>query len=178
MPNLNLLRHPDTPCPAIDSLQVELERCAGNGIMLHYRLTGDLSTILLPEPKPAVETDGLWQHTCFELFAAHAGTPAYYEFNFSPSGQWAAYAFENYRQRRPWTLSRPPVLALTQTRNELMLTAKIAVSELPFDGGVDSLQLGLSAVVESMTGGISYWALQHPGERPDFHDRAGFVCLL
>ncbi|WP_374088758.1 DOMON-like domain-containing protein [Methylomicrobium lacus] len=178
MPNLNLLCHPDTPSPAIDSLQVELERCAGNAILLHYRLTGDLSRILIPAPKPAAETDGLWQHTCFELFVAKTGTPAYYEFNFSPSGQWAAYAFGAYRQRRPWTLCRPPVLALTQTRNELMLTAKIAAPELPFDGGVDSLQLGLSAVVESTTGDLSYWALRHPGDRPDFHDRAGFVCRL
>jgi len=174
----NLHCHIDTPCPAVHSLQFELERCPGGPIKLRYRLTGDLTKILIPESKPPIATDGLWRHTCFELFVARTDTPAYYEFNFSPSGQWAAYAFSGYRTRMPWTISRPPIIELTQTRNESRLTARIADAELLFESNEHALQLGVSAVIESVDGALSYWALHHPSERPDFHERTGFVCPL
>jgi hypothetical protein len=40
------------------------------------------------------------------------------------------------------------------------------------------LRLGLAAVIERTDGGHSYWALTHPGDRPDFHDPAGFVLQI
>ena len=45
--------------------------------------------------------DDLWQHTCFELFIGAKNDAEYYEFNFSPSGEWAAYEFRNYRDGEP-----------------------------------------------------------------------------
>jgi hypothetical protein len=30
-------------------------------------------------------------------------------------------------------------------------------------------------VLETLDGQLSYWALHHPAERPDFHHRAGLV---
>jgi len=44
--------------------------------------------------------------------------------------------------------------------------------------GASSLRLALSAVVEETDGRLSYWAIAHPGERPDFHHRDGFVLPL
>ena len=35
-----------------------------------------------------------------------------------------------------------------------------------------------AAVVEETDGRLSYWALTHPAERPDFHHRDGFVLVL
>ena len=35
-----------------------------------------------------------------------------------------------------------------------------------------------AAVVEETDGRLSYWALTHPAERPDFHHRDGFVLPL
>jgi len=174
----SLICHPDTPCPSAHVLQVEIESNTENAIQLSYRLTGDIAKILIPEPMPANATDGLWQHTCFELFLAQTDTPAYHEFNFSPSGEWAAYAFQDYRKRMPWTIGQPPVVTSKKTRSELILTSRIDAAELLSDGNAHSLQLGVSAVVESLTGELSYWALHHPGERPDFHDRRSFVCPL
>ena len=42
-------------------------------------------------------TDGLWRHTCFEAFICRRATGEYWEYNFSPSGAWAAYQFSGYR---------------------------------------------------------------------------------
>ena len=35
--------------------------------------------------------------------------------------------------------------------------------------------LALTMVLEEHDGGLSYWALCHPGNEPDFHDRRGFL---
>ena len=39
-------------------------------------------------------------------------------------------------------------------------------------------QYHATAVVEDHEGQLSYWALCHPVERPDFHDAAGVVATL
>jgi hypothetical protein len=44
--------------------------------------------------------------------------------------------------------------------------------------GASALRLALSAVIEETDGHLSYWALAHPAERPDFHHRDGFVLAL
>ncbi|MFN7900664.1 MAG: DOMON-like domain-containing protein [Synechococcaceae cyanobacterium] len=41
-----------------------------------------------------------------------------------------------------------------------------------------ALQLGVTAVLESVDGAISYWALAHPAPEADFHHRAGFCVQL
>ena len=40
------------------------------------------------------------------------------------------------------------------------------------------LVLGLSAVVESIDGALSYWALMHPAAKPDFHHPDALVLEL
>jgi hypothetical protein len=41
-----------------------------------------------------------------------------------------------------------------------------------------ALRLGLAAVIEDETSRLSYWALSHPAEKPDFHHADSFtVCL-
>jgi hypothetical protein len=34
----------------------------------------------------------------------------------------------------------------------------------------------VSAVLQSSSGELAYWAVAHPGSEPDFHHRGGF-CL-
>lgn len=46
--------------------------------------------------------------------------------------------------------------------------------DLPY--GAD--RLGLSAVIEGVDGAISYWALVHPSDKPDFHHPDSFVLDL
>jgi hypothetical protein len=40
------------------------------------------------------------------------------------------------------------------------------------------LRLGLAAIVEDKARVLSYWALKHPAEKPDFHHADGFVVEL
>ncbi len=87
MPSLRLKLHEQSPSPATQ-IEVEFARVSG-GLRLDYHLFGDFNRIRLPAPQPSARTDGLWQHSCFEAFLA--GDRGYYEFNFSPSSQWAAY---------------------------------------------------------------------------------------
>jgi hypothetical protein len=63
-----------------------------------YRIVGELGAMRMPELRPPVHTDGLWRQTCFEAFIG-AASARYCEYNFSPSGAWAAYHFSGYRGR-------------------------------------------------------------------------------
>lgn len=145
---------------------------------LQYRLTGNLSQLCIPAMQLSAVSDELWRHTCFEAFIGVMGESAYWEFNFSPSGQWAVYVFRNYRKRDPLISSQIPQITVTEDRQKLELTATITSSLLPILQTGKVLQLGLNAVIETIDGSQSYWALRHPSERPDFHHRDGFVYQL
>ena len=40
------------------------------------------------------------------------------------------------------------------------------------------LTLGLAVIIEEASGGLSYWALAHPSDRPDFHHAGAFALEL
>ena len=40
------------------------------------------------------------------------------------------------------------------------------------------IEIGVSAVLSTVTGRRSHWALLHPGPRPDFHRREGFAVKI
>lgn len=178
--NAVLLPHPDTPCPPVRQLRVRVSGHPDTALVLIYEVIGDLSFVRIPAPMMPEVVDGLWQHTCFELFAARAGEAAYREYNFSPSGQWAAYAFGDYRARAEVRALPAPRLHLTRHVDCLELQAMLPPGALPGLSGVghDDLQLGLSAVIEGVDGSLSYWALRHPAARPDFHHRDSFALSL
>ena len=96
--------------------------------------------------------------------------PAYREFNFSPSGEWATYSFRGYRKAIPDNLEVHSV-SVRKSAERLELDAAIPVS-----GG--DLAVAVSAVVESKPGRLSYWALKHPPGEPDFHHPDAFVAEL
>ena len=134
-----------------------------------FTLEADLSRIALPEPGPARRGDKLWQHMCFELFVS-PGMPAYREFNFSPSGEWAAYLFRRYREAEPGG-AEVQALAVRRSAAKLELDAAIPAPE-------GRLSIAISAVVESRSGALSYWALKHPAGKPDFHHPEAFALEL
>src|SRR4051812_17339013 len=101
-PDTTLGRHILRPHPVgvpgalqdlVHELSVSVVRAGNEQLKLTYRLTGDLDALKLPDPHPALRTDGLWRHTCFEAFIGTRDVPDYWEYNFSPSGAWAAYHF-------------------------------------------------------------------------------------
>jgi hypothetical protein len=156
-------------------LHVGTEVLLGGNLRLRYELTGDPAQLRIPSPQLPQMTDGLWQHTCFEAFIAAEGDDRYHEFNFSPSGQWAAYAFSGYRTHCDWTASRAPGINFTLRDEHLLLEAHIAAEDLPSNLRNKPFQLALAAVIETIDGQCSYWALHHPAAKPDFHHRNGFV---
>ena len=146
-------------------------------LQLVYHITARPAQLSIPAPCPSGFTDGLWQHTCLEVFVTTPDEEAYREFNFSPSGQWAAYAFHAYRQRNPdFSPALAPRISLNHRADGLTLEAFLPAALLPRREKQAGLLLGLSAVIEDSSGGLSYWALAHPSDRPDFHLRSAF-CL-
>jgi hypothetical protein len=169
---LQLQPHPTTPCSFIDSLTVTIERKRDGVLRCRYELRGDIERLAIPLTSLSpTRTDGLWRHTCFELFARTPESHAYSEFNFSPSGDWAAYRFDSYRHgMAELPLTAAPSVAAARRAHDFIL---IATLDDPRPA-----QLALSAVLEDGNGEISYWALQHPDGKPDFHHDAGFAALL
>jgi len=165
------------PFPGQDTGGLSIEGdVAGKGrsLVFSFVLRGDLVDIVLP---PATETgrcDGLWQSTCFELFWTEEGREGYWEMNLATNGAWNVYAFRAYRAGmcREERVAQP----LSETRqatDSFLLAAELDLGGLPFC--VPDLRLGVSAVIARRDGGLSYWALAHPGVRPDFHDPRGFL---
>lgn len=181
---LQLVCHPASPCTPPLSLSCTVSVDAGQPatLQLRYHLQGDMGLLCIPEPALPQPADGLWQHTCFEVFARAAGAATYREFNFSPSGEWAAYRFSALRVRdlaaESGSERSRPQLRLKLQPNELVLHASLALDALPPAAAGEPLWLAVSAVLEQRDGQLSYWALHHPVERPDFHHPGGFVHAL
>jgi hypothetical protein len=97
------------PPRAVKAVMVEWRPKAG-GLELTYRVEG--RALALPASAVPARADNLWKTTCFELFLGQAGT-TYREFNFSPSGQWATYAFAAYRESgHDAPMPLPPAISL------------------------------------------------------------------
>ena len=172
----SLLRHPANRCAGVRSIYASACLTAGGALVLGYDVRGEPDGIRIPETLPSAAADGLWRHTCCEAFIAAVDGPEYREFNFSPSGQWAAYRFTAYRERD--AAFRPPAapqVPVARHAGGFRLTARIASDLLPATKAFD---IGLSAVIEAVDGSMSYWALTHCAARPDFHLRQSFTLTL
>ena len=173
---LSLDCHPDTPNLSVKKLSCSVVALDNGDLQLNYHLNGDLQRLLIPEPTPSEPKNNLWKHSCFEAFIAVEGDTAYCEYNFSPSSQWAIYAFSDYRVKLAWEASQPPTIKRKQQDKQLTIIATLSATCLPDNPHNKPLQIGLSSVIETSSGAISYWSLQHPTNVPDFHHRESF-CL-
>jgi hypothetical protein len=149
----------------------------GPRLRFEYRLSGDLARLAVPPRAASRRADRLWEHTCFEAFVAPGPGAGYRELNFSPSTQWAGYAFDGHRRgMRPLAFATPPEIAVAAEASELSVTAGVELAALA--AAPWPWRVGLTAVVEDRAGVRGYFALRHPRPEPDFHDAAGFVVLL
>lgn len=165
---LPLIPHPTTADVGGLALAVEARR-EGRVLSLEYRLTGPVETVRWPEPAPRLHADDLWRATCFEAFARTA--TGYVEYNLSPSGAWAAYGFDGYREGMSKLTVPPPFVVTRMAPGMFALTADVVLAEA-------AGRIGLSAVIERLDGAISYWALAHPSDKPDFHHPDSFSLDL
>ena len=152
---------------------------SGRSLALTYSISADISRLRILPPRPPRRVDRLWQHTCFEVFIAEKGQLTYYEFNFSPSGEWAAYAFKSYRDGAAIEDNGlDPKITVRCTANNIELDAIVRLDRLQTGSSQTPLRLGLSAVIEESDGTLSYWALKHPAGKPDFHHPDSFALEL
>jgi hypothetical protein len=166
--------HNATPCDDVRALYVIVRRTRVE-LELGFRLDGHISHICLASHG----LTELWRHTCFEAFVAIEGQTSYHEFNFSPSRKWQLYAFRAYRDPVPLTNAlHSPIVVINSNDSRLELDARIALTDLSAIHSRSPLRLGLSAVIESQNGSLSFWAIRHPAAKPDFHHVDAFALRL
>jgi hypothetical protein len=164
---------------AVTRIDVDVTRPRPGALILRYVVTGKMSELLMPPVTAPARADKLWQHTCFEAFIRPSLGSAYYEFNFAPSMQWAAYRFSGHRSRMSAASEIGAPHIETQSNPEgCQLLASFDVDRLPGLPSDEVWRLGLSAVIEETSGRISYWAVTHPPGKADFHHFDCFAVEL
>lgn len=168
---MNQLR-PFAPTPAAAAFKIlsDLEFRA-DALEITYHVQGPIDDLVLPLPlaKPDFR-DELWTTTCLELFLQEEGQSAYEEWNFSPSGNWAYYHFQSYRQASGGSLCMQPLEPLHCFWNDHQLLLKVSIPMYQtFVAERRDLRYGLTAVLQLKSGEKQYWALAHAGDKPDFH---------
>ncbi len=168
--SFSLQPHPEVR-PSTDCSVSAKARIADGLLWLTFEVVPS-RVILIPELTAGQRRDGLWQSTCFELFVTKP--TGYAEFNFSPSGNWAAYEFSGYREGMTKIAVRPtPAIAVFDDGDRLTVSVALDRTALP-----QGAQFGLCAVIEEADGTKSYWALAHPPGKPDFHHPTCFAATL
>lgn len=174
-----LTRHPHAPSHAIQSVTANAARTADGKLALSYSLVGDLARVRVPPPGPARIGWKLWRHTCCEVFIRARGATGYHELNFSPSGEWTAYAFERYREGAALDdKTLDPQIAVELAKDRLDLTSLVDLGRLSPEYVRAPLALGLAVIAEDENGALSYWALRHAPGQPDFHHAESFALEL
>src|SRR5580693_9474635 len=121
-----LIAHPSTPSDAVRSLEVQLRAEEPGILVFQYSLDAEMSRVYVPLSGAGGRADALWKHTCFEAFVAPADAPGYYEFNFSPSLDWAIYRFSAYREGMALAeIGRSPEIAVRRGEHGLDLQSAV-----------------------------------------------------
>lgn len=172
----SLSPHPASPPGPVREIRVSARR-EGEALLLQYRLEGGLDSVLLPQQAMPKRAGELWKHTCFEAFLGIGASPQYREYNFSPSGAWAIYDFDGYRtgmRADAWVVV--PGIMTRRDASAFFLDATVDTRWMT-GAMAAGTRLGVTAVIEDKAGVLSYWALKHPREKPDFHHADGFVIV-
>lgn len=171
--------HPDSHSNAVTQIEVDVARPRAGHLMLSYSLTGKLRDVLMPPAATSTRGDGLWRHTCFEAFVRPSGGSVYYEFNFAPSTQWAAYRFSSYRSGMSVAMDvGVSIIEVQPGDDRYTLQAMLDFDRISGLSRLVGWHLGLAAVIEDVGHRMSHWALAHPSGKPDFHHADCFHDLI
>lgn len=153
-------------------VQADLQRLQGT-IQLSFSIAGAIIPgLYIPaRVETPAATDDLWKTTCFEVFLQEEGQQSYEEWNFSPSTNWAHYHFHSYRERDLEAECQRPLSLVSHVQGD-RLTVLTEIRD-SFVG--KKLHYSLTAVVDTKPNQLSYWALAHPGPKPEFHSAASRV---
>jgi len=157
-------------------------RWVADQLQLQFRLQAPQEELVCPSQTATPQRlDGLWQSTCLEAFFAIPGEAHYWEFNLSPSGDWNLYRLEDVRQglRQEQGMG----ISTISLEQEVLGDAVQLKAEVVLDLGETlraekTLEGSLTAVIDQQGVGCSFWALQHYGEKADFHRRESFTLGL
>ena len=173
--SISLVPHPAHPSDAVSAVTFAATRAA-NGICLRYDVRGDIAQVRLPVAPGGARQDELWRTTCFELFLREAGAAAYAEFNFAANGDWAAYAFRDYRDRAADPSVAPPRITSETGPDRLSIAVELSAHLRDIDWA--GAELGPAVIIETLEGDRSYWAPHHHSDQPDFHLAQNFQLSL
>ncbi|NTW09420.1 MAG: hypothetical protein HGA28_07620 [Anaerolineaceae bacterium] len=96
----------------------------------------------------------------------------------SPSSDWNVYRMDAYRRvgfREETAFTQLPFL-FKETENQLSLDISVDLDRILQPQ--QAVQVGIAAIIQTMDGQETYWALTHPGQQADFHLREGFILEL
>src|SRR4051812_47802602 len=151
---LELAAHPDSRPGPVKRVRASASRTSEGGLALAYSIEGDMAQLQIPAPREPRIGYKLWRHTCCEVFLRSPDDARYHEFNFSPSGEWTAYAFGAYREGSVvQDESLNPQISAQRFDDRLELSALVDARALSLRG---PLALGLAVVVEQQDGGMSF----------------------
>ncbi len=173
---LQLICHANTPSDAVRVIECYSTLNVAGQLWIRYHVEAPIDAMVLSAMESTQRADDLWKATCFEAFLSFGGGTKYIEFNFASSGQWAAYAFSDYRIKSgDLTIENHPEIGIDFGEDYFALEAII---ELPKHIAKSAVSLGLSAVMVEKSERYSYWALSHGSEKPDFHHKDCFTVNL
>lgn len=173
--------HPSTNNVEAIGVSATISQLDAEYLVVTYQLSASSGALVVPAPCETSRQDNLWQHTCCELFVGNPLTEAYREFNFSPSGQWAAYDFSGYRIRASTDPEvSPPKIQTVLSDKRLIVTVSVRLIDVCQSQPISDLKLSLASVIETISPpgsrpNLSYWATHHASPKPDFHHPDSFV---
>ncbi|MDD0853177.1 hypothetical protein HBN50_08715 [Halobacteriovorax sp. GB3] len=151
------------------SIKFQLQSIHDDLIQLSYEIIGDSPLFHSSNSKEKRQRE-LWMETCFELFLK-SKDGHYLEFNFTHDGRWNCYEFASYRSDLLEAKIQGPVAFYWN--GERSFDTKINLS--PYN--LDDFDFFNATAVLSYDYNQEFLALDHPQERPDFHDGSCFKEL-
>jgi hypothetical protein len=175
----NFQLHPFIAGPMTENLSISGSLARRSGVVqIEYKVEGALDLVNWPTTSQVKgRCHELWRQSCFELFFAIKGDSSYWEVNLSPNDCWNVYYFTDYRAgMREEKFVGQPVCRVAADGDLLSLTCTLEIKG--FIDDCSDLEVGVSSVLQTTDGSASYWAIDHCGKEPDFHNRSSFSVAL
>lgn len=152
-------------------------------VAISYSVQGPEPLLLPPVAEVPQFKKDLWQHTCFEFFVRPSSMKNYLEFNFSPSGNWAVFAFSSYRTALESFDPTGMVVGVQQTPSAKGVHVEATIDRTALNqhfqqDKIWEFRCSVTAVLENRDQKLTYWALTHGKIKPDFHLPETFILPL